>query len=147
MTESISRPEPVDIGELCVRMRSLELRHVLDLGCVPTAILEHWPDAKSDRIVIIGERYRHILARHDELIGQERPIIETVLYPQVIHVNRSDPRMAILYRSHLNGSRMRISLWITDNPRFQNSIHSARYAHESELIRGVKHRREAWRKS
>jgi hypothetical protein len=109
-------------------------------------VLKHWRDVQSDRVVLIGERYLHILDRHPEIAGREEQVIRTALDPDRVHRNRSDPRVAILYRMFEDGNCLRISMWITDEARFQNSIHSARLAREREVLLGVTQDREIWRK-
>jgi hypothetical protein len=135
-----------DFRGLVARILRLEYKQVLDLGPVPACVLKHWRDVQSDRVVLIGERYLHILDRHPEIGGREEQVIRTALDPDRVQENRTDPRVAILYRMFEDGSCLRISMWITDEARFQNSIHSARLVREREVLLGVTQNREIWRK-
>ena len=146
-----TRDDPEDSLQLASdslieRIRALELPEVLDLGQAPFAISRFWVGAASQRVVLIGERYVHLLHNHPDMKGYERAIVATALAPDCVHSNSRDPQMAVLYRAWQSGIQVRVALWVSDDPRFHNSIHSARFARLHERTKGVEKGRLIWEK-
>jgi hypothetical protein len=134
----------LDLDVLARAMTALKPNQVLDLGPLPEGITNSWDALVSDRVVVTGERYAHIIDRHPEVAGQERRILEAALNPDEIHMNVDDPRIAILYKGGVGLSLMRLALWLSDDSTLQNSIHSVRYAHRGERRRSDRAERRIW---
>lgn len=131
---------------LIERIGQLDVSEVLDIGPAPVCIRQGWPEAVSQRIVLIGERYGHILNNHPEMRGYERAIVMTAFDPDCVHRNSRDAQIAVLYRAWQTGFQVRIALWISNDPRFHNSIHSARFARPQERLKGIEKGRVIWEK-
>ncbi|CAN5888726.1 hypothetical protein BH24CHL4_BH24CHL4_12260 [soil metagenome] len=86
----------------------------------------------------------HILSHHPEMAAHPQQIIATAVSPQEIHLNARDPQIAILYRLSPAGSLLRVTLWIPNDVERKNSVHSARFGHDSELVRGRRQERCVW---
>ena len=132
---------------LARRLKTLEPDAVLHVGEVHRVIQQSWFSLVTVRVVITGERYRHFIARHAEMIGAERQIIEAIHQPDAIHLNERDPNIVVLYRTGASGATIRLALWISDDPGRSNSIHSARFAHAREKERGTQRGRVITEKS
>jgi len=131
---------------LVERIDRLEIAEVLDLGPSPDCIRQGWPQIVSQRIVLTGERYGHILKNHPEMRGFERAIVMAALDPDCVHRNNRDAQIAVLYRAWQEGLQIRIALWISNDARFHNSIHSARFARMHERTKGIEKGRMVWKK-
>lgn len=106
--------DPESPSDLAIQVRRLERNDVLPVGWIDASIIQHWPDSTTRRLVIIGERYSHIIDRHPEVSGSEESIIRALLDPDEVHRNKVDSRMALLYRAQSTGFWLRLAVWISD---------------------------------
>jgi hypothetical protein len=136
-----------EIARMVTILRRIGAQEVLVVGKTPLVLVQHVSALYTERIVMTGERYRHVTERHPELIGCEHLIIEAVRDPDAIHRNERDPNTLVLYRTDTNGTTIRVALWISDEDGRSNSIHSARFAHAQEQDRGTRRGKVIWRRN
>ena len=55
-----------------------------------------------------------------------------------VHTNKEDSRIAIIYKLFEGKRYLRAALWISDDKRLMNSIHSFRFVSEHEYLQGLK---------
>ena len=119
---------------------------MLVIGSAPDALVQSVSTLYTKQIVMTGERYRHIVERHPELIGCEHLIIEAIRDPDAVHANDQDPNILLLYRTNKGRATVRIALWISDDQIRSNSVHSARLARAKEQERGVRRGKVLWKR-
>jgi len=104
-------------------------------------------EVKGNLEVVLTARQReHFLERHGEMSSLEHYLTEAVLWPDEVHQNKSDPRMAIFYKRLDETHYLRVAVWVA--PKAGNKKHSVisyRIAKEKEVIKG-RSRRVRWEK-
>jgi hypothetical protein len=138
--------DPESPSDLAIRVSRLERNDVLPVGWISSSISQQWPDSTTRRLVIIGERYTHIIARHPEMSGSEASIFRALQDPDEVHRNKVDSRMALYYRAQSTGFWLRLAVWISDRTDRENSLLSARLAKQNEVEAGRQAGRRIWRK-
>ena len=111
---------------------------IVNIGTLPEPVVDHWQDIVTDQIILTGERRGHYLQEHKEMIDLEDYLPKVILQFTDVHINTSDPRMAIFYLELDDKHLLRVALWISDNPEKLNSVHSMRKARRSEYLKGIK---------
>jgi hypothetical protein len=139
-------PDPESPSDLAIRVSRLERNDVLPVGWIASSISQQWPDSTTRRLVIIGERYTHIIERHPEMSGSEASIIRALQDPDEVQRNKVDSRMALYYRAQSTGFWLRLAVWISDRTDRENSLLSARLAKQNEVEAGREAGRRIWRK-
>ena len=134
------------VANLVSQLRMLGSNEVLLVGEIPPVAIEFWSNRSSSMAVIIGSRRSHYLASHSELEELEQILILSLLDPDEVHSNASDPLMAIVYRRLDSEFYIRIALLISEDAARQNSVISARLAREKEVERGRARGRLKWKK-
>lgn len=117
---------------------------IVVVGELPHGRLDHWPQHVTQQVVITRERRQHYLDRHPETVDDEFLMIQTLLDPPEIHVNKQDRQVAIIY-APMDGDRfLRIPVWISDRNDRQNSVLSLRRARPREVEAGRRAGRQVW---
>ena len=132
---------------LAEKLKTLVDAHeVLDIGQLPQPVRQHWPGALTPQVVLTGERRAHYLVGHADMVPYEANLPDVIANPDEVHRNKRDAQIAILYRRVDEQHWLRATLWISDKPGLQNSIHSYRLAGTDEVQQGRKARRLLWQK-
>lgn len=117
---------------------------IVHIGSTIEEALTHWSDRSTLRVIVTRERRRHYLERHPEAVIDEATMIEVLLNPYEVHINKQDRRIAIFYAQLPDGFFLRIPVWISDRSDRQNSVLSLRRARAREVEKGRREGRQVW---
>lgn len=90
--------DPEGIEHLADRLLLILDSEVIDVGLVPIAIRQEWPHLASDRLVITGPQWRHVLTVHSEMKNLARVVLLAMVDPDEIHRDKISDSSAILWR-------------------------------------------------
>ena len=120
------------------RLEELGELDVLVVGALHEDIVRLWTPSVTDNceVVLTGKQRTHYLSRHPEMAEVEAWLVETVWFPDVVHRNRYDTAMAILYKrvNETRYVRVAVLMQMQSSPR-RHSILSYRLAGEREIER------------
>ncbi|MBI5652240.1 MAG: hypothetical protein HZC40_17625 [Chloroflexi bacterium] len=96
-------------------------------------------------VVLTGERRRHYLTDHPEMIRCERELHRVVLQPDQVHRNRKDPHTAIFYKRFDDDYFLRAAIVLQPKAgELKHSGFSFRLAKEKEVEDGRRAGRVIW---
>lgn len=121
-------------------------QQVLAVNQLPQPVRQYWPDAVTAKVILMGERRAHYLTDHADIAPYEDRLRDVIANPDEVHRNKRDAQIAILYQRIDEDHWLRATLWISDKPGLQNSIHSYRLAGVEEVRKGRRSGRLLWQK-
>jgi len=124
----------------------MSAQQVLAVNQLPQPVRQYWPDAVTAKVILMGERRAHYLTDHADIAPYEDRLRDVIANPDEIHRNKRDAQIAILYQRIDEDHWLRATLWISDKPGLQNSIHSYRLAGVEEVRKGRRSGRLLWQK-
>ena len=129
------------------RLAGLTEEGVLLIGRLQEEIVHPWSEEVAGNldVVITGRQRLHFLERHPGTRRLEALLAHTVLDPDEVHRNRSDPDIAIFFRrvdeQHFTRAAVRMQQDVSDK---KHSVLSFRLAYARDVIRWRE--RSVWRK-
>ena len=144
MEQQPTMSDPLD--DLLKQLRSMDEFQILRVGTISSVAIAYWDVRVTDEVIITGERRRHYLTRHPEILNDESTLLRALVDPPEIHTNALDQRIAIIYQEINEQYALRIPVWISDREDRQNSVLSVRRAKLLEIERGRLQGRMVWRK-
>jgi hypothetical protein len=137
---------PSDCARVLRELRDDLGPDVIPIGTIPAEILEYWPEAVTQKVIVTRERRRHYLDRHPEIVRDEPRLFAALAHPSEVHRNKLDARIAIVYFRIDSDFYLRIPIWVSDRIDRQNSVLSLRRARVREVESGRAARRQVWRR-
>lgn len=140
--------EELDSIEAIVkRALVLEREEVVVLGFIPVGISTNWSAIRGRRIVLTGERRRHIVDGHPEMNQLTSVLVRTVQDPDEIHRNKRDAFIAIFWRRlEEHESYLRVAVLLSTDGVLEHSVMSAWRVRRKDFEREGRQGRLVWRK-
>ena len=120
---------------------------VLVVGSLRPAVVHAFASEVADNleVVITGERRRHYLSQHPEMVSWEHLLRDALLDPDEVHRNRTDADVGIFYKQIGSDRYVRAVVRLqTKAGRRKHSLMSYRLARARELQAG--RRQLVWRR-
>jgi hypothetical protein len=96
-------------------------------------------------VVLTGERRRHYLKDHPEMVKHEDKLRGAVLRPGEVHRNRKDPHTAIFYKRLDDDYFLRVAVVLQKKAgELKHSVFSFRLAKQKEVDEGRHAGRVIW---
>lgn len=133
-----------DTDELLNRLRALGAHEMLRIGELPPGASAGWPALTTDQIIVLAIRRAHYLARHPDMLVNERHVISTLRHPDQIRMDKDDPQTAIFYLRLERELWCVVPVWISDDPARLNSVKTAFVVDANEARRRQKKEQLVW---